>query len=162
MRVYVGSTLDGLRALRDSGSVPGPLAACAVTPALREWYADGDTEELEYVALLAAASASLRALAASGAEPRRVVLACDVDDEAVHRDPDDGDRAAVTVTGPIALAQVQAVHVDDPVATATIRAAVTALPDALAGDEDAAFAVDEAEGWDLLWYATQEIDDLLG
>jgi len=43
-----------------------------VTPTLREWYAEGDAEELEYAALMAAARASLRLLAhASDAPPRR-------------------------------------------------------------------------------------------
>ena len=35
------------------------MTAYAVTPALREWYAEGDAEELEYAALQEAARASL-------------------------------------------------------------------------------------------------------
>jgi hypothetical protein len=30
------------------------------------------------------------------------------------------------------------------------------------GDDDARFAVDGAEGFELLWYATQELADLAG
>ena len=41
-----------------------------------------------------------------------------------------------------------------------MRAAVDALPAADAGDEDAKFAVDGAEGHELGWYATQELSYL--
>ena len=162
MRVYVGTTLDRLQAFRESGRLPAPFAACAVTPALREWYAAGDTEELEYVALQAAGAASLRLLAGDGAPPRRAVIVVEVDDAATRHTPDDSDRAAVTVTADVLLAEVEAVHVDDAAAAATIRAAVAALADADEGDEDARFAVDEVAGWELMWFATQELDDLLG
>lgn len=42
-------------------------------------------------------------------------------------------------------------------AGADVRAAADALPAADAGDEDARFAVDGAEGYELGWYATQEL-----
>lgn len=65
MRVYLPSTLPLLAAAVAAGEIgPPPLAGCAVTPALREWYVEGDAEELEYVALTAAAAASLELLAA--------------------------------------------------------------------------------------------------
>ena len=46
---YLPTTLVALSALRDNGFV-APATAHAVTPELREWYADGDAEELEYAA----------------------------------------------------------------------------------------------------------------
>ncbi len=49
---------------------------------------------------------------------------------------------------------------DDPAAQAEIEAAVAALPAADAGDDDARFLVDGAEGHELLWYATQELGEL--
>ena len=56
----------------------------AVTPALREAYASGDAEELEYAAMTEAARASLRLLAADpAAPPRRVVLAAEMPAEQV-------------------------------------------------------------------------------
>ncbi|MGH3990417.1 MAG: DUF6912 family protein, partial [Pseudonocardiaceae bacterium] len=85
MRVYIPATLTMLRALVDSGElVPISGTAFALTPMLRESYAAGDTEELEYAAMNEAARASLRLLAAeldgdSGVLPRRVVVAADVD-----------------------------------------------------------------------------------
>ena len=166
MRVYLPSTLPGLTEVLRAGQV-GPGPGFAVTPALREAYASGDSEELEYVALTEAARASLRMLAeVPAAEPRRVVLAAEVGDGDVARtdqEPDQiSDPAGVIVTVPIPLAKIVSAHVDDAQAIPDIRAAVAALPAADAGDEDAAFDVDQAEGNELGWYATQELPDLFG
>ena len=53
-------------------------------------------------------------------------------------------------------------HVDDLAAVADVSAAVAALAAADAGDDDAQFLVDGAEGHELMWYATQELGDLTG
>ena len=53
-------------------------------------------------------------------------------------------------------------HVDDTAAASQIAAAVAALPAADAGDDDARFVVDGAEGFELQWYATQELGFLAG
>ena len=75
VRVYLPSTLPGLRRLLDDGELGGvPLPAYAVTGALREWYAEGDEEELEYAALSLAARASVRLLDADQDAPRRRVV----------------------------------------------------------------------------------------
>ena len=162
--MYLPATTAGLLSLTVSGEVgPAPLTAYAVTPALREAYLDNDPEELEYAAMIEAARASLRLLAAAAdaVPPRRVVLSADVAEAAVSRWPDDGSVAAVTVRTPVPIAAVASVHVDDEEAERDVRAAVAALPAADAGDDDAQFTVDGAEGHELLWYATQEIPDLL-
>src|SRR5476649_2341077 len=85
MRIYLASTLPLLaRARAQRQLTDGPAIAFAVTPALREWYAEGDLEELEYAALSAAARESLALLAADpSALRRRVVLALDLPDAAV-------------------------------------------------------------------------------
>src|SRR5215469_10794655 len=82
MRVYLPSTLADLASALVAGEVgPAPVLGYAVTPALREWYASGDLEELEYVALMQAARASLRLLhEQTTAARRRVVLAAEVAD----------------------------------------------------------------------------------
>src|SRR5262249_61927121 len=83
MRVYLPGTLPALAAVlgRSEGGDP-PLRGFAVTPALREWYSSGDLEELEYVAMAAAARGSLRRLAEDpGAPPRRAKLAVEIPDE---------------------------------------------------------------------------------
>ncbi|MGW3955263.1 DUF6912 family protein [Streptomyces sp. NPDC004752] len=168
MRVYVPLTLPGLAEAHRTGELgAGPLVAYAVTPALREWYLSDDIEELEYAALNRAALASLRRLAADpGAPRRRVVVAVDVPDGAAMPDPDRGlDPAAlgeVRVTGPVPLAKAAAVHADADDAEQDVAAAVTALPAADDGDDDAQFVVDGAEDHELLWYATQEIPALVG
>lgn len=164
MRVFLPATLPDLRMLLDTGSLGAPpLTAYAVTPALREWYAEGDEEELEYTALTLAARASVRLLdgvlrAAPDAPARRVVVAAEVSDTAP--DPQT-DRAAVTVREPVTLALVQAVHVDDGTADADIRAAAEAVVAADLGGEEAATLVEQAEGHELQWFARQEIGPLL-
>ncbi|MEV6765397.1 hypothetical protein AB0N16_33115 [Streptomyces sp. NPDC051105] len=168
MRVYVPLTLPGLAEAHKTGELgTGPFVAYAVTPALREWYLSDDIEELEYAALNRAALASLRLLAADpGAMRRRVVVAVDVPDGAAAADPDRGlDPAAlgeVRVAGTVALAKAAAVHVDSDDAEADVAAAAGALPAADGGDDDAQFVVDGAEDHELLWYATQEIPNLVG
>ena len=165
MRVYLPSTIPLLAAALKASEIGSPpLCAFAVTPELREWYASGDVEELEYAPMMAAARASLRLLDADpGAPRRRVVVAAEVSDEAVARGCgpadrlDRPDRAAVLVTASVPVAKVVSAHVDDPVAAADIRAAAAAIAAADGGDEDARFTVDGAEGHELLWYAASEL-----
>lgn len=168
MRVYLPTTLPGLATSYQAGEVgPAPLDAFAVTPGLREWYLSDDVEELEYAALLRAAQASLRLLAADPAAPRRrVVVAADVPAGLVRAEPVLlRTRAAlglVRVGEPVALGKAAAVHVDSGEAAADVAAAAAAVLAADAGDDDARFTVDGAEGHELLWFATQEIPCLLG
>ena len=160
MRVYVGLTRSALAAAKAAGALDAPLTAHAVTPALREFYATADADELEYAALMAAADDCLPLLAANPDEPRRrFVLACDSGDAA--NDPEPG-PSGVVVASPIPWRDVKAIHADDPAAAPTIAAAAEAYAAAMAGDDDARFTVDEADGWELMWFATQEADDLLG
>lgn len=162
MRVYLPATLTMLAAASANGAyrLPEGLTAHAVTPALREWFTEGDADELEYAALLDAALSSVRALARDPGAPRaRVVLAAEVPDGAVA--PSGVSPSAVTLSAAVPLEQVVSVHVDDDDAAGAVAAAVTALPDAEAGDDDAQFAVDGADGHDLLWYDVTEIPALL-
>jgi hypothetical protein len=164
MRVYLPLILSGLRTLLDTGEVgEPPLPGYAVTGALREWYAEGDEEALEYAALTLAARASIRLLDRAlllepDLAPRRVVVVAEVD--AAEPAPD-VDRAAVRVLASVPLRRVQAVHVDGAEAEADVRAAAEALVEADLGSEDAAFVVEQADGHELQWFATQEIGPLL-
>jgi hypothetical protein len=161
MRVFLPSTLPALaEALRAGhvGPAAGVLSGYAVTPALREAYASGDEEELEYSALTEAARASLRMLAEDpAAPPRRVVLAADIPADQVKPDAKDSEPGRVLLGAAIGIDRLASAHVDDAEAGADVRAAVGALFAADAGDEDAKFAVDGAEGHELGWYATQEL-----
>jgi hypothetical protein len=162
MRVYLASTLPGLADILAHGQVgPAPLHAFAVTPTLREAYATGDDEELEYVAMLAAARQSLRLLDADPAAPRRrVALAADVPEADVSWDAYDDEAAAVVVGAPIPVSALASGHVDDLAAAADVAAAAAEIAAADAGDDDASFTVDSAEAHELAWYATQELQYL--
>ena len=166
MRVYLPATTTLLRQLVEEGRLAGPHTAFAATPGLRQFYsqseAEADTEELEYAALLAAARASLRMLDLDPtAARRRVVVAADVPDEAVTPIEDDTERGAVRVTADVATREVASAHIDDAEAEDDVRAAVNVVLEADLGSDDAQFVVDQAEGHELAWYATQEIGPAL-
>ncbi|MHB1430995.1 MAG: DUF6912 family protein [Streptosporangiaceae bacterium] len=164
MRVYLPTTLAVLGGALLAGQVgPAPVPGYAVTPALREWYASGDLEELEYVAMLQAARASLRLLHEDPSAPRRrAVLAANLPETIVTARNGADRPGLVLVMAPVDLADVVSGHVDDLDAADDIDAAAAALPAADAGDPDARFVVDGAEGHELLWYATQELLYLIG
>jgi hypothetical protein len=162
VRIFVPASTTVLAGLDADGQfgVP-PITAFAVTPGIREWYLDDEIEELEYAAMSEAARASLRLLDADpAAARRRVVIAADVADADVEV-RDDLDRGVVRIRTTIALAAVASVHVDDADAEATVTAAAAAILAADLGDEAAQEAVDDAEGFELSWYANQEIGELL-
>lgn len=158
MRVYLPLTLSLLRSALAEDTVPVTVGT-AVTPALREWYAEGDQDELEYAASAAAARISL-SLLGSDDSPCRVVLAAEVPDGAATASAVDG-RAAVRLAAPVSWPQIESALVDDLSAADDIRAAARALAAAEAGDEDAEFVIASAEDHELGWYAVQELADLV-
>jgi hypothetical protein len=163
IRVYVPATvplLSRLRAHKELG--PAPVVAHAVTPALREWYAEGDDEELEYVAFTRAAQGALRLLRQDPSAPRRrVVISADVPVSAVGRDDPELGSSTVALAAPVALGTVAAIHLDGPGAAEDVAAAVQVVEEALAGDPDAQFTVDGAEDHELEWYDVSELDGVL-
>jgi hypothetical protein len=167
VRVYLPATTSVLRTLVDDGVLPGPHTVFAVTPQLREFYelsdAGADTEELEYAALLGAARASLRLIDIDPtAARRRVVVAADVPDATVGPiDDEDTERGAARLEGDIRLRDVASAHIDGIDAEEDVRAAVNVVLEADLGSDDAQFVVDQAEGHELAWYATQEIGPAL-
>lgn len=167
MRVYLPATTSVLRTLVDEGRLTGPHTAFAVTPQLREFYERSDprtdVEELEYAALLAAARASLRLLDVDPlAARRRVVLAADIaDGEVTPMDDPHVERGAVRVSADVRMQDVASAHLDGSEAEDDVRAAVNVVLEADLGSEDAQFVVDQAEGHELAWYATQELGAVL-
>jgi hypothetical protein len=162
MRIYLPGTIQTLRSLVEIGALgPAPITAFAVTPGLREWYEDEDVDELEYAASVEAARAALRLLAGNPALPsRRVVLAADIaDDDVVVRD--DLDRGVVRVGSPIPFASIASIHIDEAEAAEVVERAAAAIDAADLGEPEAQDAVDDAEGFELSWFATQEIELLL-
>ncbi|MCW2592098.1 MAG: hypothetical protein JWQ86_4525 [Mycobacterium sp.] len=166
VRVYIPATLAMLQRFVADGSMHALSGtAFAVTPTLRESYAEGDDDELAEVALREAAVASLRLLGAEGSDgpdgglpPRRVVLVADVAEAKPRPDLDD---AVVRLTGPVDLADVIAAYVDNASAEQAVLAAVGVVDAADMGDEDAELTVGDAQDHDLAWYATQELPFLL-
>ncbi len=168
MRVYIPATLAMLRRLVADGALwPVNGTAFAVTPTLREAYAEGDDDELAEVALREAALASLRLLAAADDDaggaaenlpPRRAVLAAEVEEVKYRPDLDD---AVVRVGAPVAIEHVIAAYVDNAAAEPAVTKAIAVIDAADLGDEDAELAVGDALDHELAWYANQELPFLL-
>jgi hypothetical protein len=162
VRVYVPATVPMLAVLRSSGQLgAGPVVAHAVTPALREWYAEGDEEELEYVAFTRAAQGALHLLRHDPKAPRRrVVVSADVPSAALLREEVELGSSEVRLPMPLSLTEVASIHVDSAAAAEEVAAAADVVDEAAAGDPDAQFTVDGAEGHELEWYAVTELDEL--
>jgi hypothetical protein len=161
VRVYVPATLAMLQTLVADGSLRAVNGtAFAVTPTLRESYAEGDDDELAEVALREAALASLRLLGdnGSGLPPRRAVLVAEASDATARPDLDD---AVVRLAAPIAQGDVVAAYVDNSDAEQAVMAAIEVVDAADLGDEDAELVVGDAQDYDLAWYAPQELPFLL-
>jgi len=167
MRIYIPVTLAMLQQLVTDGALrPVSGTAFAVTPKLREAYAEGDDDELGEVALGEAALASLRLLAGAAEDadqggalpPRRAVLVADVSDVTLRPDLDD---AVVRIGAPVTTDEVVAAFVDSAAAEAHVKAAIEVIDAADLGDEDAELTVGDAQDHDLAWYATQEVPFLL-
>ena len=134
VRIYVPTNLEALERMSVEGGVgPAPVHAHAVTGWLRESWPEGEQDEWEYAALMAAADEAAGSLGPDH-RPRRVVLVAEV--EAVTEEPE---STVVSVDSAIALRFVQAVHADT---------------------DDVDPAVPERLG-DLGWFGVQEIPDLL-
>ncbi|MFI6262076.1 DUF6912 family protein [Micromonospora sp. NPDC051006] len=160
VRVYVPATVPMLARLREHGLTAAE--AHAVTPALREWYAEGDEEELEYVAFTRAAQDALQLLRVDSAAPRRrVVVSADLPAAVVGRPDGELGSSIVGLSGPVPVGAVAAIHLDGADAVEDVAAAAEVVTEALAGDPDAQFTVDSAEDHELEWYDVTELDVLL-
>lgn len=170
MRVYVPATVSMLGDLVQHDEIrPVGGTAFAVTPAVREFYTSGSTEELEYAVLLSAARASLRLLATDPAgeaaserdeseRMRRVVISADVEEVTVRSDLEE---AVVRISGSVPCGEIASVHVDTGEAERAVAAAAEAVDAADLGEEAAELTVGDAEDHELAWYAPQEVPFLL-
>ncbi|MEN3309966.1 MAG: hypothetical protein V7603_6168 [Micromonosporaceae bacterium] len=168
IRVYLPATLPLLAVLRDRGELHPYLSgghevvAHAVTPSLREWYAEGDDEELEYVAFTRAAQAALRLLRYDRAAPRRrVVVSVDVPARGLAPVDQELGSSAVRLAAAVPIDAVAAIHVDAPDAEDDVAAAADVVEEAVAGDPDAQFTVDGAEDHELAWYDVSELGHIV-
>ena len=159
VRAYVPTTLRLLAAARDRGRFgPAPLAAHAVTAALRALDADAGDEDLEWAASTSASLDSLRLLvhesATEEAHLRRVVAAVDVP----TLEPGAGGDPSAVVLREVPLRRLAALLVDAPDTAPTVRAARDALASGAGEDHP---AVERCLDLDLGWYAASELDLLL-
>lgn len=160
-RIYLSATMASLRKLGDTGSLP-VLYAHSVTPGLREWYTEGDIEDLEYVAFTRAAQDALSLLAEHpSAPPRRVVVSVDLPDSGFTVAPGELGGSSITVESPVPLSTVAAIHVDGSEAESDVAAARDLVEAAGRGDADAEFTVTACEDHELEWYDPSELEVLL-
>ena len=144
---------DEARELR-SGAALSRRPGCAATPALQAALG-GDTslDEAEFAALSLAGVLAL----GIGADALRLVLAVEV--EPAQVEDAQSDHGEVIVTG-LHWPQVQALFGDEPAAApAVARARAATGGQSLAAALEAP-EVDALDAFDLLWYATEELDQL--
>ncbi|WP_433531613.1 DUF6912 family protein [Micromonospora sp. CA-263727] len=160
VRVYVPATVPMLARLPEHGLAAAQ--AHAVTPTLREWYAEGDEEELEYVAFTRAAQDALQLIRHDpGAPRRRVVVSADLPAAALGRGDGELGSSVLELREAVPASAVAAIHVDGAEAMPDVAAAANVVVEALAGDPDAQFTVDGAEDHELEWYDPSELESLL-
>ena len=139
--------------------------AFAVTPRLREAYAEGDDDELADVALREAALASLRLLAIAADEApatrRRHDARCWSPTSATSTSRPDLDDAVVRLPGPVSTRSGDRRVRRQCRRRARGQGGIEVIDAADLGDEDADLTVGDAQDHDLAWYANQELPFLL-
>lgn len=165
VRVFLPATFSMLAELEETGQLTARSGwGFALTPALREFYTEGDEEEIEYSAFLEASMASLRLLAIGDEEKfphRRVVISVDVDESVVTPKPDMGEPVVALDPATITKDNLQAIHVDIEESEATTAKAIDAIDDADLGDEDAELAVGDALDNFMAFYDPTELPILV-
>jgi hypothetical protein len=161
--VYVPHSFDGLnemvRASAASGDwhlrlLPAGAEVHGVTRALRSEFPGADQEELEYLAMTAAAQRAVEMVDPEGPYGR-VVLAADVDSV---EPADSEDPTAVLVAGHLVLSDVVSVHVDSKDAAPDVWAARSSLSQEAT---DAGERLERCLDHELEWYAAGELDQLV-
>jgi hypothetical protein len=153
--VYVPLDRAEVTALR-AGTDIGPRPGCAPTAALAgSLEPDTVAEEVDFAALSHAGVLAL----SSGSEPLRLVVAADVADQQLTGRG--GDLGEVTVTG-LRWAQVQALFADEPAAESSVARARAEMAGLGLADSVVTEAVAALQGgFDLLWFAPDELDRLV-
>ena len=155
---FIPASPEQARALR-SGADPGLHRGCSVTKALVGALEPQTTiEEAEFAAL---SNAGVLGLLVSS-EPRRLILAAEVESEQITATED---AAGEVTLSSLSWAQVQALFVAEPEAAEAARKARRAVVER-AGKVTLAAALqlpeigELLEGYDLLWFAPDELDHL--
>jgi hypothetical protein len=152
--IFVPMTRDEALALR-SGTGPHRYQGCAATPSLTaSMEADTVIEEVEYAAL---SNAGVLALVLKPNTPR-LVIAAEVQQDQLS---DSGGSHGEIEVGDLAWAQIRALFADDRDALEAVRLAGKAVAGrslAVALTTPEVMAV--LDGYDLLWFAPEELDEL--
>jgi len=155
---FIPASKDQAKALR-SGADPGLRRGCAVTPALlRALEPQTTTEEAEFAAL---SNAGVLALVVSP-ELRRLVLAAELEPAQITATEDPSGE--ITISS-LSWPQVRALFLDEPAAADAVLTARRAVAET-AGEVTLATALPLPEvgelldGFDLLWFAPEELDHL--
>ncbi len=161
VRVYIPATFGMLKELADNGELTARSGwGFAVTPALLDFYTDGDEEEIAYSAFQDAAMSSLRLLAIGdeGHYPdRRVVISIDAPAEQVELWPQMGEAVVKLAPAAFSLDQVACYHVDIEDNEAATRTAIDVIDEADLGNEDAELAVGDALDNFMAYYDPTEL-----
>lgn len=164
-RVYVPATFAMLRELSETGKLAARSGwGFMVTPALREFYTEGDEEEIAYSAFLEASMASLRLLTIGDEADfpdRRVVISVDIADSAIKPQPDMGEPVVKLDPAVFGVEDVAAIHVDIEDNEADTHKAIEAIDTADLGDEDAELAVGDALDNFMAFYDPSELPFLV-
>lgn len=165
MRVYIPATFALLQELSESGAITARSGyGFAVTPALREWFTEGDEEDFSEIAFDDASRASLRLLAIGDEERfphRRVVVSVDVPDENVTLEPDLGEAVVSLKPAQVGFDAVAAIHVDVEASEGATAKAIASVDAADLGDEEAELAVGDALDNFMAWYDPSELGVLV-
>jgi hypothetical protein len=155
---FIPASMEQAKALR-SGADPGLRRGCAVTPALlRALEPQTTTEEAEFAALN---NAGVLALLVSP-ELTRLVLAADLESAQITATDDPSGEIVISS---LSWPQVRALFLDEAEAADAVMTARRAVAES-AGDVTLATALSLPEvgelldGFDLLWFAPEELDHL--
>ncbi|WP_314534572.1 DUF6912 family protein [uncultured Corynebacterium sp.] len=161
MRVYVPATVDMLWQLNESGELTARSGyGFMVTPAVRDFFIEGDEEDFSEYVFDDASRASLRLLATGEVEKfphRRVVISIDVPDSVVTYRPELGESVVSLDPPTFSLQSVAAIHVDVESSEAATRKAIAVIDAADLGDEDAELTVGDALANYLAWFDPSEL-----
>ena len=164
-RVYIPATYAMLAELEETGSLSARSGwGFMVTPALQEFYTEGDEEEVAYSAFLEASMASMRLLAIGDEEKfphRRVVISVDLDDSVLTPRPDMGEPVVELKPAQFSTDDLAAIHVDIAESEETTAKAIEAIDTADLGDEDAELAVGDALDKFMAFYHPTELPFLV-
>ena len=161
MRVYVPATADMLWQLNESGELTARSGyGFMVTPAVRDFFIEGEEEDFSEYVFDDASRASLRLLATGEVEKfphRRVVISIDVPDSAVTYRPELGESVVSLDPPTFSLQSVAAIHVDVESSEPATQKAIAVIDAADLGDEDAELTVGDALANYLAWFDPSEL-----